>query len=127
MITIHKFPLDTTDEQIVSMQEPAKILKAGLDPTGRPVLWAIVDTEKEWVHAQIVILGTGLEWNTTAAAEFSALQHLGSFNSGHFLWHVFRHEELVRFELGYTQHFIMIGVNIRTHTSIGIHVRSQHL
>jgi len=81
-MTIWKFPIEIKDKQIVPMPKGAKIIKAGLDPTGHPCIWAVVDVNKKPVNREIYVYGTG--------QEIQRENHIGSFIDGSFVWHVFQ-------------------------------------
>ena len=83
MKTIHKYPLEISGRQEIRMPEDAEILHVGLDPNSSPHVWALVDTHAELQPMKFFVVGTGQEmlpW---------AMQHVGSFNQGPFVWHVF--------------------------------------
>ena len=58
MLTIHKFPIDICDNQVVEMPVGAQVLSAELQ-RGSPCLWALIDTDKELTPRRITIRGTG--------------------------------------------------------------------
>lgn len=83
--TIWKFPIAITDEQKITMPEGARLLHAGLDPTGLPCVWAVVDPLAVKIEATVLVCGTGNPLRAVGRGTF----HLGSFNQGPFMWHVF--------------------------------------
>lgn len=81
MKTVLKFPIAITDCQIVRMPQGAQIIHVGLDPTGRPCVWAKVETTCPVIERALFVTGTGHEVPDGAV-------HLGSFNQESFVWHV---------------------------------------
>lgn len=83
-MTIWKFPLEVTDEQIVRMPAGSTILAVQVQQ-GTPCLWAKVDPESEQYDRRIFIHGTG------HALHPDANFHLGTFQllDGRFVGHVF--------------------------------------
>jgi hypothetical protein len=58
MRTIYKYPLQITDEQLVSMPAFAEILTVQLQD-GKPVIWAYVETTASQDRRLIETFGTG--------------------------------------------------------------------
>jgi len=94
MKTIYKYPFgDSPKFEIRDLPEFAPIIRVGLDPSGNMCIWAEVFTE--WVEAikkfeteksarrirTFEICGTG--------HECPAGQHLHSYISGPFVWHLY--------------------------------------
>ena len=82
MKTIHKFPLQIQYTQTVNVQPNAEVVLVGLDPNGIPCIWALVDPNEPLQPYTIHIIDTDhpVPSNT---------DHLGSFVSGAYVWHVF--------------------------------------
>jgi len=58
MITIHKYELEVTDNQKISMPYDFEILSVQVQH-GKPCLWARINTAKSEVKVEIIIKGTG--------------------------------------------------------------------
>ena len=82
MKTIHKFPIRTTDKQIITGQFH-EITHAGLDPNGSLCVWAEIDLDQQEHHLTIFVIGTG---NTMPDYP---MRHIGSVVQGPFVWHVY--------------------------------------
>jgi hypothetical protein len=83
MTTIHKYPLEITDVQLIPAPFGAKAIHVGLDPSGTPCLWAIVEDHIKQGGMDVWIVGTGQEIPKEDHA------YVGSFVQGPFVWHVF--------------------------------------
>jgi len=83
MKTIYKYPIAITEEQEITMPQGAEVIHAGVDPQGNPCVWAMVDTRNEPEPMSILVYGTG------APMAYTPERHVGSFNDGPFVWHVF--------------------------------------
>lgn len=84
MKTIYKYPIEITDYQTIKIPINAKIIHTGLDPHGIPCLWAMVDlTNNQTQTITIYVVGTG------NPIPNNVRQHIGSFNQGLFVWHIF--------------------------------------
>jgi hypothetical protein len=83
--TIYKYPLATTDFQVIDLPEGAQILSVNIQYE-KICLWAIIDTEKPVAGRRIRIIGTGND-----AGDVEMGQHIGSVLAygGTFVWHVF--------------------------------------
>ena len=96
--TIYKYPIDITHGiQCIDMPPNPRLLHAGLDPEGWPCVWAIVDAEKVHIpkdiwhtvdEVNIIVCGTGHYPPTE-----DDWWHLGTFNQGPYVWHVFTDNE----------------------------------
>ena len=58
MKTIHKFVLALASEQVILLNEGAKLLTIGMQ-YDKPCLWAEVDTDKPKVSTVVRMFGTG--------------------------------------------------------------------
>lgn len=58
MKTIYKYPLETTHQQLIEMPIGAQIIAVQIQ-YGIPILWAIVDTDREKEERDIRIYGSG--------------------------------------------------------------------
>jgi hypothetical protein len=83
MKTIYKYPIRITDNQEIQMPINAKAIHAGLDPLGTPCVWATVRADNKMDTVTVYVVGTG------NPIPFMARRHVGSFNQGPFVWHVF--------------------------------------
>jgi hypothetical protein len=83
MKTIHKFPLDITDAQILSVPISPEPLHVGLDPAGDPCIWMLVDTAQEKYPFTVYMVGTG------QPCPYSVKEYVGSIHQNPFIWHVF--------------------------------------
>jgi hypothetical protein len=85
MKTIHKYSLDATHEDKITVMMPvvAKIVMVG-SQNGNPFLWAIVDTESPLVARRYRLIATGQPIP-------GGHDHVASFtrNSGESSWHLF--------------------------------------
>lgn len=84
MQTIHKYPIEITDEQVIMMPVFAQLLCVQTQ-FGKPCIWARVQTENEMSPVHIHITGTGNPITHENAA------YLGTFqtDNGFFVGHVF--------------------------------------
>ncbi len=82
MKTVWKFPFAITRDQPIDLPARAEVLHVGLDPEGTPCLWARVDSDAPKVEHSLHISGTG------HPVPDGDNKHLGSFNHGPFVWHV---------------------------------------
>ena len=85
MKTIHKYSLDTTHEDKISVLMPrvAKIVMVG-SQNGQPFLWAIVETESPLFERHYRLIATGQPIP-------GGHDHVASFtrNNGESTWHLF--------------------------------------
>ena len=85
MKTIHKYSLDTTREDKITVMMPrvAKIVMVG-SQNGQPFLWAIVDTEWPLIERHYRLIATGQPIP-------GGYHHVASFtrNNGESTWHLF--------------------------------------
>jgi len=90
MEAIWKFPLQTVDNQVISMPIGAKILSVknqnstrfGIH-TDELCIWAICNTDDKLVNREIIIYGTGHEHEKIEGT------YLGTCQQSSFVWHVF--------------------------------------
>ena len=87
MKTIHKYPIQITDHQTISLPMGAKPLHVARDPNGLPSLWAVVETDNPKEDKDIYVVGTGNPMPE------SAKTHLGTFVINIHVWHVFIGDE----------------------------------
>lgn len=80
---IYKYPFKIEDAPQVELPCGHQILHVGLDPGGKPCLWALVSPDANTRMVQLYIVPTGGEEPAQAS------KHLGSFVQGPFVWHVF--------------------------------------
>jgi hypothetical protein len=89
MKVIWKYPLITSDEQVISIPKDAKILTVQIQDDV-PTIWAIVDPLKPKEDKVIIIRGTGLQYQDQ---DWDGLNYIGSyqyqFYNGKFVGHVF--------------------------------------
>jgi hypothetical protein len=89
MKTIHKYPLETTDSQEISMSKGHKPLYVGFDGNYQLCLWAMIDDNAKKTKCTIYVVGTG---NPLPDAE---MDYIGSvkddITTSHFtfIWHIF--------------------------------------
>jgi hypothetical protein len=83
--TIHKYSLDTTneDEIMVMMPRVARIVMVG-SQNGQPFLWAIVDSESPLIarHYRLIATGQPIPGGYAHVASFTR-------NNGESTWHLF--------------------------------------
>lgn len=82
MKTIHKYPLEIKDLQVIKMHCDDKILTVQMH-NGAPCIWAIVDTENEMQTRLIYFHGTG---NLLPDVD---QKYIGTFQLDYFVYHVF--------------------------------------
>ena len=83
MRKIYKYPLQITNRQTLQLPVDAYIIHTGLDPQGKPCVWAKVNPDAPPEPINFAIYGTG----HTLDEAFT--NHAGSFVQGDFVWHVF--------------------------------------
>lgn len=83
MRTIFKYAIEITDVQVIHVKAGAVPLHVGLDPHGAPCIWMKVNRDYDTEALVVYVVGTGHPLPTDAEI------HLGSFNQGPFVWHVF--------------------------------------
>jgi hypothetical protein len=82
---IYKYPIDTCLQvQTINLPWNSILLHVGLDPTGRPCIWAQVDVDNpKKKELQVQVVGTG--WDTPN----NDWDYLGTFLQGDFVWHIY--------------------------------------
>lgn len=85
MRTIHKYAIPIEDSFSFSMPIGARIL-AFQTQNGRPVLWALVDTENDTERRKFVIRGTG---NPILSEAVDSDVHIGTIQKDGLVWHLF--------------------------------------
>ncbi len=85
MKTIWKFPFQIGDFVRIDMPSRSQILHVDAQDS-QPTIWALVDTEAQRGIRIIRVLGTGHQILDKA---FSPGPHIGTFQDGKFVWHVF--------------------------------------
>lgn len=83
MRTIYKYEIEILDIQAISPPFGARFIHAGLDPQQQPCLWAEVETENCPEPIAVFVVGTG------NPIPQKAVHHVGSFNQGPFVWHIY--------------------------------------
>ena len=58
MVTIYKYPIETTDRQLIKMPSLSEILCVQLQ-NGEPCIWARVDISTPMIEKTISVYGTG--------------------------------------------------------------------
>ena len=86
MKVIYKFPLPGLDYQEIPMPKDSKIMTVQMQ-NGTPCIWAVVDTEAPMEHKAFYVLGTGNPIEVPLGA------HVGTFQLGDFVGHVFEAAE----------------------------------
>ena len=81
MLTIHKYPMDLDDHEVVFMPRGAKIAKIGVQ-RGKICVWALVDTDMPETEHHFYIRGTG-------HPAPDGKPHVGTVEQGDFVWHIF--------------------------------------
>jgi len=82
--SIWKFKLRETDKQEVEMPANARVLSAGIDPSGELVVWALCDQNAPKVVRVVAVLGTSNPYWPDESAKF-----IGTVLQSPFVWHVF--------------------------------------
>ena len=88
MTTIHKYPIQITDEQTVRMPAGAHVLTAqAQEGETRLCLWVMVDTSKPMTDYRVWVHGTGHQICDAATCG----RYIGSAQMlhGRLIWHVF--------------------------------------
>lgn len=98
MIVVFKYPLDPAKSTMVLPQR-AQLLHADMQAYSvlgsRPVLWALVDTQKPSVDRRVLVVPTGADLAVAAASVdcgVKSLVHVGTFKTspvGSLIFHVF--------------------------------------
>jgi len=83
-VTIWKFPLQTTDFQVISLPIGHRILCVQVQG-GTPCLWAQVDPERDSAQVGIRIYGTGHQVHRIDQSYIGTYQ----LNDGRLVFHVF--------------------------------------
>lgn len=85
MRTIFKYEIELGGgtETILLIPKGFEIIHVGLDPVGKPGLWAVVNTWNKSEDARFFVVGTGQLMPDVNC------KHVGSFQQRHFMWHVF--------------------------------------
>ena len=89
MQTIWKFPLETTDRQVIRMPVGSRILTVQTQSqSGKPCLWAVVDSDAPLQPRGFEICGTGhpMSINGDEIHEYIGTYQL---NDGQLVFHVF--------------------------------------
>lgn len=83
-MTIWKFPLQTTDEQIIKIPLVNWPLSVQVQ-NGTPCIWSVVDPESEVIKVRVRIFGTGREGVT------NDMDYIGTYqlHGGGLVLHVF--------------------------------------
>lgn len=98
MKTIHKFPIEITDEQVVQMPAGARVLTAQVQPVpgdldstlGGPVcLWALVENDNAMVPRRVSVRGTGHPMADKRGAGPDAEDYVGTVQGNGLVFHVF--------------------------------------
>lgn len=82
--TVWKFPLSWAAYQEIEMPEQARVVLVGMQGD-TPTVWAECDTEATDEKRGFYVRGTGEVIRDGPA-------HVGSFQQGPLVWHVFEHE-----------------------------------
>lgn len=83
MNKIFKYPFEIDSTTEITVPCGHKLLHAGLDPSGVPCVWALVNPESTPMPVRLFVIGTGHPMPDEAT------NHLGTFVHGPFVWHVF--------------------------------------
>lgn len=84
MKTVHRFPLQLSDEQTLMLPEGAEVLHAGRAPNGEISLWARVETEAPPKARRFLLRGTG-----HPLPDGVPLVHRATIIDGFFVGHLF--------------------------------------
>lgn len=87
MITIHKYPIQMSEDFTVRMPAGAKVIHVGVQAE-QPFMWAQVDTEQPERDQAFGVFGTGHKMNDYRVAN---APHVGSFMlaGGVLVFHLF--------------------------------------
>ena len=86
MKTIYKYPLETTDTQVIKIPRYHKILSVQEQNT-KLIMWVLVDSNSDEEDVTIEIFGTGNPINPDFK-RFSYISTVQDFRG--LVWHVFR-------------------------------------
>lgn len=89
-MTIWKFPLAVTDEQVIMMPEFSKPLTVQMQGK-TPTLWALVNPDRKMTPRNFYTFGTGHPVSS------SALAYIGTYQTGPLVFHVFGDHEMLHF------------------------------
>ena len=84
MTKIFKYPIKIQQKQEISVPIGVVPIHVGLDPTGEPCIWCVVEIGRPTIDMSIIIIGTGHEMPSEIKV------HIGSFVQGPYVWHVFQ-------------------------------------
>jgi hypothetical protein len=86
--TIWKYPLLNFPvlDLALAMPKGSRILTVQMQGN-QPCLWALVDQNAPKVTYHFTIVGTGWE---IGVADAGGIEYIGTFQTGSFVWHVFR-------------------------------------
>lgn len=90
MRTIYKYPLQIAGEQVVKIHRGFEFLMVAMQH-GIPCMWCQVDTTKPEVEVPLLIFGTGHEIPKDKPGTYT--YHLGSFQDGSFVGHLYIKDE----------------------------------
>lgn len=82
MQTVHKYPLETMDFQVIGVPQQAKPLKVGYDAAGQLCLWAQVDTDNALEDRCMFVTRTG------HPAPGAQATYIDTVFDDQFVWHV---------------------------------------
>lgn len=83
MYAIYKYSLEIKDEFKLSMPEKAKILSVQIQD-GKPVMWAVVRTNRPLEERHFKIFGTGHEHTF-----IDCYRYISTFQLNGYVWHLF--------------------------------------
>lgn len=83
MRRVFKYRIDIAEGQEIWIPSGARVIHVGLDQENSPCIWCEVDTEADPVPVRLSVHGTGCG----ILPEHG--DHLGSFVSVPFVWHVY--------------------------------------
>lgn len=84
-LTIWKYPIQVTPNQVVEMPKGARILCVQVQ-NGTLCLWALVNPALPKEQKFVAVLGTGYERSEAQIANYT---YLGTVQNPPFVWHVF--------------------------------------
>jgi hypothetical protein len=94
MLQIWKYPFHIESTISVSTHKSAKILMIDCQQNV-PCIWMLVDPSSEKVTRRLKLVGTGHEIDVQETSYIlGQTRHVGSFQQGVFVWHVFDQGEI---------------------------------
>ena len=89
MKTIHKYPIRTSDKQVVVTHKGFKPLYVNYDGKNRLCLWGVVNTDAKEIQAHIYVVGTGNPLPDVEMDYVGSVKDTTTNPEFAFIWHIF--------------------------------------